>query len=505
MKHTLLLTLLFFLQHASIAQVNTPPLRCQVSGERHELSIMRKAKPIASSNREYIIPVVVHVFNPEKGMTPIDYDLIKDALEKTSDDFKGLSSDWSDGSIDQEFDHLKERLNIRFELAKATPWGTVTNGVIFYDEIKSGFANDIIYDQEIASYAWDNYSYLNIYIMNDIYGNGILTHSGVSFFPNKNMSDQKLSRVVYNGRYLGRNTDEEFRSVFTHELGHWLNLKHTFEGGCLDFNDDDGIKDTPKVKNNDIKHGRTLNCNNNYINWQNFMEYSSKYSMFTKEQVNEMKETLQLSTHKNLWSTENLIKTGIIEHSYLSTESPVIIKYHPETMMIKEALLHKIKIYGDNNFNSSINYHIKTFNSSSESHSIDFAISELDSKSIALEFQGQLSLLNNLPNTLEIEFENSSFEKDLKSENRTIPIYFLEELEIDNSLAIFPNPCEDFITIKNAKDKTCVLYNSQGKILSTTRIESNHRIIDLRPYKSGLYIIKVFGQNFNSIQRIQKI
>lgn len=75
------------------------------------------------------------------------------------------------------------------------------------------------------------------------------------------MTDENLARVVYNGAYIGTNTDENFRRVLTHEFGHFLNLAHTFDDnsgawpdGCNlnkagEPNPGDWVEDTPKAVN----------------------------------------------------------------------------------------------------------------------------------------------------------------------------------------------------------------------------------------------------------------
>ena len=50
----------------------------------------------------------------------------------------------------------------------------------------------------MALYAWDNHKYMNVYIMNDLYGDGVTNNSGVSWYPDIEMTDENLARVVYN-------------------------------------------------------------------------------------------------------------------------------------------------------------------------------------------------------------------------------------------------------------------------------------------------------------------
>ncbi|NJO91260.1 MAG: T9SS type A sorting domain-containing protein [Chloroflexia bacterium] len=259
----------------------------------------------------YVIPVVFHVFGTSFNGKSVTTALIEDALRKTNEDFQGLAADWN--QIISQFSSVKKSLNITFKLAKKDPNGNATTGVKFYGKL-DGFGNGSGYDSQIKQYAWDNYKYMNVYIQNDLYNNGVTNNSGVSWYPNTTMSNNNTARVVYNGAYLGTNTDENFRSVLTHEFGHWLNLIHTFEGGCPDASgcssSGDRCCDTPPVDNSGLQ-ANDRNCNNQITNWQNFMHYSDQYAMYTIEQVARMEAALQHSTRKPLWQESNLVATGL--------------------------------------------------------------------------------------------------------------------------------------------------------------------------------------------------
>ena len=126
------------------------------------------------------------------------------------------------------------------------------------------------------------------------------------------MSDRNLARVVYNGSFLEDNTDENQRSILTHEFGHWLNLLHTFQGGCTEEND--LVDDTPaqEANSNNTKCEVIYGCNKNEeVNNENFMDYTECYKMFTKGQVARMDAALQLPSRVTLWQENNLIATGV--------------------------------------------------------------------------------------------------------------------------------------------------------------------------------------------------
>ncbi len=259
----------------------------------------------------YVIPVVFHVFGTEyNNGTTVNLSIIQDALDKTNEDFKGLNADYV--GIDAPFDAIKQPLDITFKLAQLDPNGNPTTGVIFYDEA-SGMGN--YGNPKVPQVAWDNYKYCNIYITRDLYGNGAFNESGVAWYPDTYMSDNNLARITYNGSYLGSNTDENFRSVLTHEFGHWLDLPHTFANNICSSNpaDGDGVADTPSLANNSSGANCSViqNCLNEEINNENFMDYDC-YKMFTQGQVARMVNALDNSPARNtLWTSANLTCTGL--------------------------------------------------------------------------------------------------------------------------------------------------------------------------------------------------
>lgn len=261
---------------------------------------------------EYVIPIVFHVFGTEfNAGTKVSLDLIRAALEETNKDFKGLQDDWQ--KLHPARDSIKKALNITFRLAEKDPNGKPTTGVTFHDW-NAGFGNGSGMDSEIQKYAWDNYQYMNVYIMQDLYDDGMTNNSGVAWYPLTWMSDDNLARVVYNGSYIGTNTDSEFRSVLSHEFGHFFNLKHTFEGCDDGYNyPNDEIDDTPvHLYDLTLQEGQK-NPFGEVIDVCNFMNYPRMYKNFTRQQVARMKAALEHEARVTLWQEENHKKVFYME------------------------------------------------------------------------------------------------------------------------------------------------------------------------------------------------
>ncbi|WP_028762903.1 M43 family zinc metalloprotease [Shewanella colwelliana] len=265
-------------------------------------------------NPTFIIPVVFHVYGTVHNGDTVNDAVIIDALNKTNEDFQGRTADFAD--IDPEFENVKDALNIEFRLVSIDPNGNPTSGIIYHPE-SSGAGN--YSSSDVKRDHWDNYKYMNVYIQNDLYADGVTNNSGVAWYPDSGMSDEGLARVAYNGAYLGTNTDENFRSVLTHEFGHFLDLIHTFEGGCkrgferrCAITGDENC-DTPQQNSWQMNpgDGGILNCMGQTINWQNFMAYSDQYANFTQDQVARMQNGLNSGARVTLWSASNLAATGV--------------------------------------------------------------------------------------------------------------------------------------------------------------------------------------------------
>ena len=290
----------------------------------------------------FVIPVVIHVYDSVQGGFPVNEEIINGAMEELNKDFLGLN--WDFDLVHQDYLALRGTMpDVQFVLAQLDPDGNPTNGIVFHPEA-AGYANWDGYDAEVAADAWDNYMYMNVFVMNDLFDDGVTYNSGYGYYPDTWMSDNNLARIVYNGRYLGVNCDwePEFAGTFTHEFGHWLDLRHTFESGCTypnDFVDDtppcdyflDGYicpaSDTSTV---------ALNCEGDLINTENYMDYAGSagcYRMFTEGQVERMYDVLYHPSRVTLWQDENLMATGLEEYCSPSVsvaeEAQVKLKIFP--------------------------------------------------------------------------------------------------------------------------------------------------------------------------------
>ncbi len=237
--------------------------------EEHTQRIIKKSGFESKANGIITIPVVVHVIY-RTSQQNISEAQIMSQLQVLNDDFRRLNSDanntWSQAA-DTE---------IEFCLASVDPNGNATSGITrkYVNKTEWGTNDAMKYASQGGVDAWSTGDYLNMWVCN--IGGGIL---GYAQFPGSGSA--ATDGVVMSPQYFG--TTGYVSSPFdggrttTHEVGHWLNLRHIWgDGNC---NADDFVSDTPTsdAANYGCATGH-VSCNSTDM-VQNYMDYSDDACM----------------------------------------------------------------------------------------------------------------------------------------------------------------------------------------------------------------------------------
>ena len=266
------------------------------------------------------IPVVFHINDPSNPQK-VNSAQIQSALTILNEDFTATNADISD--IRPEFQSVIANMDINFCLATIDPNGNPTTGITYHTNNYNGREPDG-YGTSVKSVSyWPGEKYLNIWIVNETEDDGSEYNSGWAFLPDNWALNNGIDGIVYNHRYLGyagssevsgpNSWQAEMARVLTHEVGHYLNLHHTFYNYCS--SPGDYVDDTPYVYyhgSNNCEQLGTLCPSTTVVQDQNYMDYTPCPSMFTAGQKARVMAALNsnVAGRNNLWTDANLIAVG---------------------------------------------------------------------------------------------------------------------------------------------------------------------------------------------------
>ena len=186
------------------------------------------------------IPVVVHVVYKTTAENISDAQ-IQSQINILNQDFRKLNADAS--KIPSAFTSVAADCEINFCLASFTPTGAATTGIVRKQTTVSSFVDDdkVKYTAQGGSDAWDTKKYLNLWVCN--LGGGLL---GYAQFPGgPAATDGVVMGYTCFGNTGTAQAPYNKGRTATHEVGHWLNLRHIW--GDADCGSD-LVSDTPTQK-----------------------------------------------------------------------------------------------------------------------------------------------------------------------------------------------------------------------------------------------------------------
>lgn len=232
------------------------------------------------------IPVVFHILYSTNNSTQnISNARIQAQLDVLNQDFSGTNADVT--NVPSVFQPFVANTGIQFCLAVRDPNGNTTDGIIRKQTSTTSFSsnNGIKFDAQGGSNAWPRDSYLNIWVGN--LSGGLL---GYAQFPGGAANTDGV--VLLNGSVggpgaLGTASPYNRGRTATHEIGHWLNLRHIWgDANC----GNDQVADTPVQQgpNFGCPTFPKISCSNgpNGEMFMNYMDYTDDNCMimFTEGQ-----------------------------------------------------------------------------------------------------------------------------------------------------------------------------------------------------------------------------
>ena len=180
----------------------------------------------------YKIPVVFHIVH-NNGEEKIDRDQALDALAILNKDLRLLDPDTA--TIDSAFANIAADSEIEFVLATKAPDGSCFSGLTYTESPYSYNLGSIDGDDQVNAVMmyndvyqgnWSGHDYLNVFVCGAV-GSGI---AGYTYYPSGFFGTSMSNGIWLRHDYCGSiGTGSFHRSrTFIHEVGHWLNLPHTW-------------------------------------------------------------------------------------------------------------------------------------------------------------------------------------------------------------------------------------------------------------------------------------
>ncbi len=241
-----------------------------------------------SANSTVLIPVVFHIVYNTSAQNITDAQCIAQ-LNQLNLDYAKLNSDT--GNIPSVFKSLSSNTNIQFCLAQRDPNGLATTGIVRKSTTTTSFGTDdkVKSTSTGGDNAWSSSSYLNIWVCN--LGGGVL---GYAQFPGGAASTDGVVLLYSSvGSMVNPGTASPYNlgRTATHEVGHWLNLRHIW-GDANCGNDLVGDTPTQQTSNFGCPTFPHITCSNgsNGDMFMNYMDYVDDgcMNMFSAGQTSRM-------------------------------------------------------------------------------------------------------------------------------------------------------------------------------------------------------------------------
>jgi hypothetical protein len=222
----------------------------------------------------YTVPVVVHVIY-KAGAENISDAQIQSQIAILNEDFRRLNADKV--NTPSTFTSIAADAEIQFCLASVSPTGGATNGITRTSTTTTSFSSNdnMKYTSQGGKDAWDATKYMNLWVCN--LSGGLL---GYAQFPG---GPAETDGVVIGYKYCGdigtATSPFDKGRTATHEVGHWLNLRHIWGDATCG---NDLVSDTPVHLTSNAgcpSHPKSNTCGASAEMHMNYMDYTDDACM----------------------------------------------------------------------------------------------------------------------------------------------------------------------------------------------------------------------------------
>lgn len=296
-------------------------------------NFVRKQKIAAKENGQeapviITIPVVVHVIYKTAAQNISD-EQINSQINVLNRDFRRRNADTI--NTPDRFKPFAADVQIQFQLATADPKGRATTGIVRNATNVTRWSTDdkIKFSSQGGDDAWDSHYYLNFWV------GDLGSMLGYSAVPG---ATAEKDGVVINYTTFGTiNVGAPYNlgRTATHEVGHWLGLKHPWGDS---YCGDDLVDDTPKQGNFTSGCPTTFrsSCGNDKLGdmYMNYMDFTNDacLNLFTKGQKQRMRSLFSTGGPRNLllsskglyipWATESPVETPAVNDAFKFYPNP---------------------------------------------------------------------------------------------------------------------------------------------------------------------------------------
>jgi Pregnancy-associated plasma protein-A len=245
------------------------------------------------------IPVVVHVVHRTAAENLSDAQ-IQSQIDVLNADFRATNPDRP--STPAVFAPLIGDARVTFKLADTDPDGNATDGITHTQTSNTSFnsdADDVKSAATGGADAWPADRYLNIWTCGNLRDRMDRPLLGYAQFPGGPAATDGV--VILHSAFGTTGTATapfNLGRTATHEIGHWLNLRHIWGDDGTGCTGDDFVADTPNAggPNFGTPTFPSISCNNgpNGDLFMNYMDYVDDVAMFmfTQGQVSRMQAAL---------------------------------------------------------------------------------------------------------------------------------------------------------------------------------------------------------------------